>query len=422
MPRVAFICSAKTLRQESLLVASCRLVLCLPGIVDVALTVRHCDSHCCGIKAIVARQLTVDTMNSQTIAPWARHAVLAALIGGLLVLVYLVLAPFLAAVAWAGILAYITWPIYSRLRSWTGGRRTLSALFAVICLGLTLALPLLWLIILIQRDLVDGYNTVAIHSMEGRSTLRELVSSVPWIGVSLQNWLDVHLADPAGLYQHLAQWITEGASQLLILLGGIGRNAAKLAIALITLFFFYRDGERLVQQVRDVLRTLLGSRVNAYLNATGEMSRAILQSVIFTAFLQGLIAALGYWIVGVRAPILLGVATAVASVIPVLGTVLVWGPLSIVLLLGGHPWQGFGLIAWGVLLIHPADNLIRPLLISNTTQPPVLLVMFGVLGGLAAFGLVGLFIGPVILAVAAAAWREWVQSVSGIPKSTEPKE
>jgi predicted PurR-regulated permease PerM len=360
-------------------------------------------------------------MHSQTIAPWTRRAVLAALIGGLLVLVYLVLAPFLAAVAWAGIFAYITWPIYSRIRRATGDRRTLSALFGVICLGLTLVLPLLLLIILIQRDLVDAYNAMAIYATDGGNALRELVSRIPWIGASLPNWIGTNLGDPAVLNQHLAQWFKDGAGQLLPLFGGMGRNAGKLAIALITLFFFYRDGESLVQQVRDVLQNLLGPRINAYLNAAGDMTRAILQSVILAAFLQGVIAALGYWIVGVRAPILLGVATAVASVIPVFGTLLVWGPLGIGLLLSGHPWQGFGLLAWGVFLINPVDNIIRPLLISNATQISALLVMFGVLGGLAAFGLVGLFIGPVILVVAIAVWREWVQSVDGLPDSSGEK-
>lgn len=127
-----------------------------------------------------------------------------------------------------------------------------------------------------------------------------------------------------------------------------------------------------------------------------------------TQLVQGAIAGIGYAVVGVDAPVLLGALTALASVVPVVGTFLVWGVVAAALMLTGHAWPGVALLVWGTVLVNPADNLLRPLLISNATQMPFLLVMFGVIGGLAAFGLVGLFVGPVALAVATAVWREWL--------------
>ena len=129
---------------------------------------------------------------------------------------------------------------------------------------------------------------------------------------------------------------------------------------------------------------------------------------IATALGQGLVAGLGYWWAGLPAPVLLGAVTALIAMIP-FGTPFAWGSLGVWLLVSGDTAAGIGLLLWGTLVVSWVDNLVRPLVISNATQIPFLLVMFGVLGGLAAFGLVGLFLGPVVLAVLMAVWREWIE-------------
>jgi Ca2+-transporting ATPase len=118
------------------------------------------------------------------------------------------------------------------------------------------------------------------------------------------------------------------------------------------------------------------------------------------------VAAGGYAVAGVPAPVLLGFVTALASVLPMLGTFLVWGTVAAGLLLAAHWWQAVVLLLWGTLLIHPIDNVLRPWLVSSATKMPFLVALLGVLGGLAAFGFVGVFLGPVILAVALVLWRE----------------
>ena len=129
-------------------------------------------------------------------------------------------------------------------------------------------------------------------------------------------------------------------------------------------------------------------------------------AIVLAALVQGVFAGLGYWIVGVGPPVLLGAVTAMIALIP-FGAPLIWGSLSVWLLLTGKIADGVTLLLWGLLVVSWVDNIVRPLVISNATRMPFLLVVFGVLGGVLAFGLVGLFIGPVVLAVAMALWREW---------------
>ena len=116
---------------------------------------------------------------------------------------------------------------------------------------------------------------------------------------------------------------------------------------------------------------------------------------------------------GISATVLLGALTGILSVVPMVGTGVVWGSLSIYLAVKGHLWKVVILAVWGLLLVHPTDNTLRPLLISNATRVPFLLVMFGVLGGMAAFGLVGALVGPIILAMGLAVWREWAIEAQG---------
>lgn len=354
----------------------------------------------------------MNEIESAALSSRTRRVLAILLIGGLVTLIYLILDPFLSSIAWALVLAHSTWPMRQRLQGAIGARPTACALIMVVGMGVIIFVPLLWLTLIIQDNVVAGYRTVAAYLVDGKFLLPEVIARIPWLGQELQNWINGHLIDPVALNQQLMLWSRKGASQFLDLFGDIGRNIAKIAFTAITLFVLYRDGDTVLHNLKNVLRSLLGERINGYFRTAGEMSRAVMYSMIVSALVQGTIAGIGFRIFGVAVPVLLGALTAVVSIIPVVGTFLIWGPISAWLFLSGHPWQALGLLAWGILLIHPADNLIRPLVISNAMRIPFLLVMFGVFGGIAAFGLIGLFVGPVVLAVALAAWNEWVQSVN----------
>jgi predicted PurR-regulated permease PerM len=337
-----------------------------------------------------------------------RRVILGFLLGGLLLLSYAVLHMFIVPVAWAVIIAFSTWPAYRRLRASMRRYPTLSALLMTLLLSAAFVLPALWMGMLLRTEVGVAIAAVTAQIKQGSLVLPDFVRSLPWIGDSLQALIEELTRDPEALRAQLTGWVRQGSDQLVALIGDVGRNAAKLGFALITVFFLYRDGERVLAQVVAVLRRFLGERVDAYLAAVGGMTKAVVWGLIATAIGQGVVAGLGYWWAGVPAPVLMGAVTAVIAMIP-FGTPFAWGSIGVWLLLSGQTVEGIGLLLWGALVVSWVDNLVRPLVISNATRIPFLLVMFGVLGGLAAFGLVGLFLGPVVLAVLMAVWREWLE-------------
>lgn len=338
----------------------------------------------------------------------SNRLVLGLLLGGLLLLTWSVVQPFVVPVVWAAILAYVTWPMLERLRRLFRGRRTLAAAAMTLLLTLAFVLPAVWLALLLRTEMANAYAAVAGLLAKGPYELPDFIAGIPLLGSWLQEMLDELTRDPSGIRAQLAHWVEASAAESLKVIGGVGRNAAKLAFALVTVFFFYRDGERVLAQAQLVLHRFLGARVDPYLSAVGSMTTAVVWGLVATALAQGVVAGLGYWWFGVAAPVMMGAITAVVALIP-FGTPFVWGSVGAWLIADGRLFDGIGLLLWGGLVVSWVDNLVRPLVISNATRIPFLLVMFGVLGGLAAFGLVGLFLGPVILAVVMAVWREWIE-------------
>lgn len=359
------------------------------------------------------------TMTAPFNTAGTRRILLALLLGGLLVLAYAVLQLFLVPVAWAAIMAYTTWPLHLRLRRALGGRATLSAVLMALLLTATFMLPLLWLMVMLRTEAVAAYGAVAAYFAQGPRPLPGFVAAIPWVGDWLQQWLDQLALDPTALRQQVGTWVEQRTGELLELLGGVGRNAAKLGFALLTVLFLYRDGETLLAQLRQVMQRFVGARFEPYVDAVGATTKAVVYGLVLTALAQGALAGLGYWAAGVNAPVLLAMLTALVALIP-FGTPFVWGTIGLWLLLNGQTGPGLGLLLWGILVVSWVDNLIRPMVISSASRVPFLLVMFGVLGGVAAFGLIGLFIGPVILAVMLAVWREWLEQQAPAPDSGHP--
>jgi predicted PurR-regulated permease PerM len=347
----------------------------------------------------------------------SRRILMGGLLGLLLVACLIVLQPFLAPIIWAAILAYVTWPVYRRTRSPLGRFNNTAAFLMTLLVSCAVVVPVIWLLILVQDELVHAYRLFTNFLSQGPHALPPGLRDIPWLGTQLQEGLDRYATDPTALAREFVGWLQGWASNLTDVLGSIGRNLGKLSLAVLTLFFFYRDGDFLVHQIRHVLRRVADERLDPYIKAAGMMTRAVLYGFLITAFAQGLIAGIGYRVVGLQAPVLLGALTGLLSVVPVLGTAFVWAPIGIGLLIIGHIWKGVFLLAWGTLLVHPTDNVLRPLLISNAARVPFLLVMLGALGGLSAYGLVGVFIGPVLLGIAVAIWREWADD---LPDSTTP--
>jgi len=319
----------------------------------------------------------------------------------------LVLAPFLAALVWAAILAYITGPLYTRIRRPFGRYKSAAASAMTVLLTCAVILPILWMLMVAGDEMVAAYRAFATFLAQSPHELPAIVRRIPWLGELLQQQVDRFTSEPAALKSEITKWIQAWSGELAALLGGIGRNIGKVLTAMLTVFFFYRDGDTIMRQGRRVVKRFLGDRPQPYLMTAATMTRAVVYGVVVTAFAQGLIAGIGYAVLGIEGAALLGALTGVLSVVPVVGTAAVWGSLAAYLFVTGHLWKGVILLIWGTVLVHPVDNLLRPLLISNVSHVPFLLVMFGVVGGVATFGLVGGVLGPILLAVGLALWREW---------------
>ena len=336
-----------------------------------------------------------------------RRVLLAILVAVTLFACLVVIAPFLSPIAWAAILAYSSWPLYRRFRSPFGKWSATAALAMTALLTCAVVLPVLWMLALFGQELMAAYRALADLPAEGSYTLPGFIRGLPWVGEQLQQQVNRYSAEPAAIMRQLGIWVQAWAGELTAMAGGIGRNLGKLLLTMVTVFVLYLDGESIIAQSRRVLVRFLGDRLDPYIATMATMTRSVVYGLVATAFAQGLIAGIGYAIVGISAFVLLGALTGILSVVPMVGTGVVWGSLSVYLAVTGHLWKAVILALWGLVLVHPTDNILRPLLISNATRVPFLLAMFGVLGGMAAFGLVGALVGPMILAVGLAVWREW---------------
>ncbi|MBD3893752.1 AI-2E family transporter [Hydrogenophaga sp.] len=350
--------------------------------------------------------------------PWLRRAVIAALLAGLLLVGFVVMQPFLVALAWAAILSFVTWPLLLRVQARLGGHRAWAAFVMTLLLTLLLSGILLWMVLLLRGELTLALTELA-ALLEGGVQLPEAVLRLPWLGPWLQELVLEIGADQAAWGRYASTLAQQWAGSALRVAGDLGVNLMLFVVSLLTCFFLFRDGDRLLEQLRNILRGLLGERVQSYFAAVGDTTRAVVYGILLAAITQGVMAGLGYWAAGVTAPAFWGATTALVALIP-FGAPLIWGPIGIWLLLQGQIGAGIGLLLWGMLAVSWIDNLVRPLVISGVANIPFLLVLFGVLGGLAAFGLVGLFVGPVILAVLLALWREWAAAHADPGVRSEP--
>ena len=329
------------------------------------------------------------------------------LLVGLLILSFMVLREFLLALVWAIIIVYVMWPPYQWLRRQFKDQVSLSAAVMTAIIAAVILLIVYWLAAMLQEETKIAYQNLVDNFTQGPYRLPGFISRIPWLGNYLQEWIDRLTSDRAEVATQLANWAKQWLGGFAQFLGGIGNNVIKLGVILVTVFFGFRDGKEMIIQLQQGLVRFLGKYQHVYLQAAGSTTRAVVYGLVLAALGQGMLAGFGYTIAGVKAPVLFGAITALLALIP-MGATLVWVPIGIMLILTDQLWPGIGLLLWGFLVVSTVDNVIRPLVISGASRVPFLVVLFGVLGGLSAFGAVGLFLGPVILAVLLSVWQAWL--------------
>lgn len=346
-------------------------------------------------------------MNEFVNRPFYQDIIPGILLTGLLVLSYIVLHDFLVSLTWSFIIAYVTWPAYQWLRRQMKGRKTLSALAMTLIISAIIFLSAFWLVTLLQEELRAAYQSLSTSFYQGNLQLPDFIQDIPGLGDYLQDGMTRLNTDRAGLMKQFANTARYWLGGVTAFLGDIGNNLIKLGIILVTVFFCFRDGEEAVRQLHRGLIRFLGKHRHVYIQAVGHTINAVVFGMVLAALAQGIMAGLGFSVAGVQAPVLFGTLTALLALIP-MGAPLVWLPIAIGLIFMDEVWAGIGLILWGVLVVSTIDNVIRPLAISGASRVPLLIVMFGVFGGLTSFGVIGIFLGPVILAVLKAVWQEWL--------------
>lgn len=340
-------------------------------------------------------------------APTLQKVLLFGLFFILMYLSFSILKYFIVPVVWAAIIAYMTWPLYQSILRMCGQRPTLSATVMILSVMLVLGLPFIFAIFMLQHEGRNLYFELQKQVFSGHVNVPDFIRQLPFIGKEVTRTIRELNNNPNSIIQSVAMWIQGHLNYGKVLFNEVSKNIFKLCFAVMSLFFFYRDGKNILTQVRKAFEMVVGSRIHHYLDTISDTTRAVVYGVGLTAVAQSLLAGVSYFVAGVPNPMVLTIVTFIFALIP-FGPPLAYSAVSLWLFSQGQTIEAIGVMVWGVCVVSTADNVIRPLVISGATQIPFLLIMFGVLGGIASFGLVGVFIGPVILAVLLAIWREWL--------------
>jgi predicted PurR-regulated permease PerM len=326
--------------------------------------------------------------------------IVAAVLGYALILIF---APFIRPIAWAAFLAFLLYPVNLRLRRRFPGRGVAAGVLSLLA-PIVILLPLSALSIAFVAQI-----SVLIQKMQKSAAGLDIKSlsdlqQFPWIA-RINAWLESHTGISA---EQIQSWLVSGTREVLkdaasigggFFLGALG-SLLGFAIMLFLLFFFLRDGDALLLRLRRLI-PLDDVRKERLFSQLSGVTRAIVIGTSVTAILQGMLVGIGFTICSLASPVVFGVLAALFAMLPVGGTALVWGPAAIWLFVDGRWGFGIFMLAWGFLL-SGLDNVLRPLLISGRARISALAVFIGVLGGIPAFGPIGIIAGPVVLSLALA--------------------
>jgi predicted PurR-regulated permease PerM len=321
-----------------------------------------------------------------------------ALFYGILVLlaylVFLVFQPFLAPLAWAVVLVVVSYPVYARLaRKWSP---TLAAAASTVGVVLVLIVPTL---------LVTG---AFIHQgVEAVQEVQQQIQSGHFSWVT-DLWLRIQErfpdANPGDLTTVIHRYADMAASYLASRLGAVLRNTAMflfhLAVTILAMFYLFRDGDSIVARLREVLPFEKSHR-ERMIDETRELIFASVTSSLAAAVAHGVLGGLAFGLTGIRAPIFWGVMMGFFSFVPVVGSALIWVPAAISLMVDGHIGMGIALMIFCGVIVGLVDNIIRPWMISGRAEMGGLVVFISVLGGISVFGLLGVVLGPIVVAAGA---------------------
>jgi predicted PurR-regulated permease PerM len=349
---------------------------------------------------------------------YARFAGIALLVVGC----FLVLQPFIGAILFAGILCFSTWPVFATLRERLGGRGWLAALVIVLILILALVFPVA---LAGQSIVVHSGEVVELVRgfLDQKSTysLPTFIRDIPALGPWLDSYFRTLTQSSAELLE-FAKRFTEPAKGFLLGMGrAVGQGLVQLLIAVFVAYFFYRDGDRIRRLLIEGMVRIAGPEHGAALIATAQSAvKGVIYGLIGTAFAQALVALVGFLIAGVPGAFLLAALTFVLSLVP-MGPVLIWGGAAAWLYFQDQVGWAIFMVIYGAAVISSVDNVLKPILMSRAGNLSMLVVVLGVFGGAIAFGFIGLFVGPALLALGWNLMKTWLELPPQEPPGTSPR-
>jgi predicted PurR-regulated permease PerM len=316
------------------------------------------------------------------------------------------LVPILAAL----IIVFASWPLYKKLVTCCREKTWLSASIATTLVFLLIVVPLVALALYITREVQHGVTWLLFVNRHGAEA-PVWVTQLPGVGSYLTEWWNETLNHPHAI-SDLTQLVGLGQlaniSRVVITFGGqLFSFLLALVFMLITLFIVYKDGHLLAQQLDKVGERILPKRWYRVSRVAPTMVSSTVTGMTLIAIGEGIVFGIAYWLFGAPAPLTLGVLTGFMALIPG-GAPASMTLVSLYLLGSGHPLAGLGLFTWGAIQLFIVDKTIRPKLVGGPAKLPFLPTLFGLVGGVKTMGLVGLFVGPVVMALLVAIWREWL--------------
>lgn len=313
---------------------------------------------------------------------------------------------FIPSLVWAAIIVVTTYPIYLRWKKCLRNRDNLAALLFTCFLALLLIVPISWLVSVLLQEFQLFLNYVKqINQMGGAAP--SFLQELPMIGDQMVDYWDQHIGQPGNVQSFLSNLhLSLTTSQYIKEVGGsVVHRSVQVGFTLLSMFFLFRDGHILDQQLNRIGELCLGERWYRFSTRLPAALRATVNGTIVVGAGVGLLMGICYGLIGVPAPTLIGIFTAFAAMIPFV-VPLVFGVVALILVHHGAMIPAVIVVIWGTTVMFIADHFIKPVLIGGATQLPFLAVLFGILGGLETMGILGLFVGPIVMVLFITLWTE----------------
>lgn len=318
----------------------------------------------------------------------------------------LILLPFVPQIVWAAILVYVTRHIFWRLDAALGQRHILSASLFVFLMITLIIVPIIYGITVLGVESKVYVDQVSSWIQNGVPALPQWIVNLPWIGEVIdQRWNQLLGGDPE-LQKNLKDFVVWVANLLLKLAGLFGKDIGLLLLSMIIAGFIYASLDTSAKWLGAIMAKLYPGRSDRLLTIIGGTVQGVVFGILGTALAQALLMLIGLFIAGVPSVVLLGSLTFVLSLIPG-GPILIWGPAAFWLYQQGDTSFAIFMVVWGAGVVGTIDNFLKPILIGKGSDLPLLLIFLGMFGGALSFGVLGIFIGPTLLALAYTLLREW---------------